>query len=73
MRLLYGPVEFHLSRMEIIHSNLMGVQHIPNCAQGESGLLEPLAQLLKRLGLRGTVYVTMSPHGIELKEDKSVH
>ena len=73
MRLLDGSVKLHLSSMEIIHGNLMGVQHISDRAQGESGLLEPLAQLLKSLGLRGTVHVTMCTHGINLKEDKSVH
>ena len=39
MRLLDGPIELHLSSMEIIHGYLMGVQHIPNRTQGESGLL----------------------------------
>ena len=73
MCLLNSLVKLHLSCMEIIHGNLMGVQHVPNCTQREGGLLEPLAQLLKRFGLRGTVYVTMSTHGIDLKEDKSVH
>ena len=73
MSLLDGAVEFHLSHMEIIHSNLMGIQHVPNRAQGEGGLLKPLAQLLKSLGLRRTVHVTMCTHGINLKEDKSVH
>ena len=70
MSLLNGPVELHLSSMEIIHSNLMGIQHVPNRAEGESGLLEPLAQLLKSLGLRRTVHMTMCTHGINLKEDK---
>ena len=67
MSLLDGSVKLHLSRMEIIHSDLMGVQHIPNRAQRESGLLKPLAQFLKTLGLRGTVNMTMSTHGIDLK------
>ena len=56
--------------MEIIHGNLVRIQHVPNRAQGEGGLLEPLAQLLKSLGLRRTVHVTMSTHGINLKEEK---
>ena len=73
MRLLNGPVKLHLSSMEIIHRNLMGVQNVPDHAKGESGLLKPLAQLLKRLGLRRTVHVTMCTHGINLKEDKLVH
>ena len=72
MSLLDGTIELHLSSMEIIHGYLMGVQNIPNHAQGEGGLLEPLAQLLKTLGLRGTVYMTMGTHGVDLKEDKSV-
>ena len=73
MRLLNSLVKLHLSGMKIIHGNLMGVQYIPDGTQGESGLLKPLAQLLKRLGLRRTVHMTMSTHGIDLKEDKSVH
>ena len=73
MRLLNGPVELHLSSMEIIHDNLVGVQHVPDCTEGEGGLLEPLTQLLKGLGLERTVYMTVSPHSINLKEDKSVH
>ena len=72
MGLLDGPVEFHLSHMKVIHGNLMGVQHIPNCTKGEGGLLEPLAQLLKRPRLRRTVHTTMSTHSIDLKEVKSV-
>ena len=73
MRLLNGPIELHLSSMEIIHGYLMGVQNIPDCTQGEGGLLEPLAQLLKSLGLRRTVHMTMRTHSIDLKEEKSVH
>ena len=73
MSLLNGPVELHLSSMKIIHGHLMGIQYIPNCAQRKGGLLEPLAQLLKCLGLRRTVHMTMCTHGINLKEDKSVH
>ena len=73
MSLLNGPVELHLSSMEIIHGNLVRVQHVPDRAQGEGGLLEPLAQLLKGLGLRRMVHMTMCTHGINLKEDKSVH
>ena len=70
VRLLNGPIKRHLSSMEIIHGNLMGVQYVPDHTKGESGLLKPLAQLLERLGLRRTVYVTMSTHGINLKEEK---
>ena len=73
MSLLNGPVKFHLSRMEIIHSNLVGIQYIPHRTQGESGLLKPLAQLLETLGLGGTVHVTVCTHGVDLKEDESVH
>ena len=73
MRLLNGPVKLHLSHMKIIHGDLMGIQHVPNRTQGESGLLKPLAQLLETLGLRRTVHVTMCTHGINLKEDESVH
>ena len=73
MGLLNGPVELHLSSMEIIHGHLMGVQDVPHRAQREGGLLEPLAQLLKALGLRRTIHMTMSTHGVNLKEDKSVH
>ena len=73
MSLLDGPVKFHLSCMEIIHSNLVGIQYVPHRTQGESGLLKPLAQLLETLGLGRTVHVTMCTHGINLKEDKSVH
>ena len=72
MRLLNSLVKLHLHSMEVIHGNLMGVQHILNRAQRESRLLEPLAQLFKRLGLRGTVYMTMCTHGVNLKEAKSV-
>ena len=68
MSLLNGPVKLHLSRMEVIHGNLMGVQHIPNRTQGESGLLKPLAQLLKRFGLRRTVHMTMCTHSINLNK-----
>ena len=68
MGLLDGPVKLHLSSMEIIHGNLVGVQHVPNRTQGESGLLEPLAQLLKRLGLRKTVHMTMGTHSINLNK-----
>ena len=68
MGLLNGPVKLHLGSMEVIHGNLMGVQRIPNCTQGESGLLEPLVQLLKRLGLRRTVHVTMGTHSINLNK-----
>ena len=67
MHLLDSPVELHLGRMEIIHRNLMGIQHVPNRTQGESGLLQPLGQLLKGLGLRRTVHMTMCTHGIDLK------
>ena len=73
MSLLNGPVKLHLSSMEIIHGNLMRVQHVPDRAQGKGGLLEPLAQFLKSFGLRRTVHMTMCTHGIDLKEDKSVH
>ena len=68
MGLLNGPVKLHLSSMEIIHGNLMGVQHVPNRAQGESGLLKPLAQLLKRFGLRRTIHMTMCTHSINLNK-----
>ena len=73
MGLLNGPIELHLSRMKVIHGDLMGVQHIPDGTQRKGGLLKPLTQLLKGLRLRGTIYVTMSTHGIHLKEDKSVN
>ena len=73
MGLLNSPVEFHLSGMEVIHGNLMGIQHIPNRAQRERGLLKPLAQFLKWLGLRRAVHMTMCIHGINLKQDKLVH
>ena len=71
--LLDGPVKFHLGCMEIIHSNLVGIQHVPHRAQRKSGLLKPLTQLLKALGLRGAIHMTMSTHSINLKEDKSVY
>ena len=72
MGLLDGPIELHLSSVEIIHRNLMGVQYIPDRTQGESRLLKPLAQLLKGLRLGRTVHMSMSTHGVNLKEDKSV-
>ena len=72
MSLLDGTIELHLSSVEIIHSHLMGIQYIPDCAQRESGLLKPLAQFLKRLGLRRPVHMPMSTHSINLKEAKSV-
>ena len=73
MSLLNGTIELHLSGMKIIHGHLMGIQHIPNRAQGESGLLKLLAQLLKRFGLRRTVHMTMCTHNINLnKKLKSV-
>ena len=67
MSLLNGPIELHLSSMEIIHGNLMRVQHVPNSAERESGLLKPLSQFLETLGLRGTINMTMGTHGIDLK------
>ena len=70
MCLLNGPIELHLSGMEVIHGYLMGVQYIPNRTQGESGLLEPLTQLLKSLGMRRTIHMTMCTHRIDLKEDE---
>ena len=73
MSLLDGPVELHLSHMEVIHGDLMGIQYIPDGAKGESGLLKPLAQFLKALRLRGSVHMTVRTHSINLKEDKSAH
>ena len=73
MRLLNGTIELHLSCMEVIHGNLMGIQYIPHRTQREGRLLEPLAQLLKGLRLRGAVHMTVCTHGVNLKEGKSVH
>ena len=67
MCLLNSSVEFHLGCMEIIHGNLMGIQYVPDHTQRKGGLLEPLTQLLKGLGLRETIDMTMGTHGIDLK------
>ena len=72
MGLLNSPIELHLSSVEVIHHHLMGVQDIPDHAQRKGRLLQPLGQLLKSLGLRRTVHMTMSTRGINLKEAKSV-
>ena len=67
MSLFNGLIKLHLRYMKIIHCDLMRVQNIPNSTQGEHGLLKPLTQFLKGLGLRGVVHVTMGTHSINLE------